>query len=103
MNDYTKNISSSLFSPGDHGNDYSETINVQREQKGAQITRDRYKQKNRTVQTTKMNPKLDKKREILLKLKSKIEMSDYEQPTRADTKMSSVRKNSAINLKQGSI
>ena len=38
-----------------------------------------------------------------MKLKSKIEMSDYEQPTRADTKMSSVRKNSTINLKQGSV
>ena len=46
---------------------------------------------------------MEKKKEILLKLKSKIEMSDYEQPTRADTKMSSFRKNSTLKLNKGSI
>jgi hypothetical protein len=49
MNDYTKNISSAVFSPGDHGSsDYEESRKLPTNQVASpQIVRDKFVEKSR--------------------------------------------------------
>jgi hypothetical protein len=90
MNDYTKNISSGIFNPGDLGtSDYIDNETVpSRQRQSAQILRaeSSRNKKNMEIQkgrasSAKTMEKKEAEKKILMKLKSKIEKSE----TRADT------------------